>query len=144
MGAKTAQKRRSRAPLFILLGIVLALTASLIYGLINADELGDTPRGALANELDISLEQADTVLWVLEQCGVADFESVEHDALLDGLASADGKGYRVDPKGKDANNVILYMKSDGSVDEIRWADNILYTDGKAIAKLYHDLVIEIE
>ena len=120
------------------------LIASLVFAVTHADENGYTPRGALANELSITLEQADAVLGVLEQCGVSDFDKVEHDDLLDDFPADGNRGYRLDPKGNEANNVILYMGADGTVNEIRWADNTLFADGKVVAKLYHDLVIGVE
>lgn len=135
------RKKASALPIIIFLVIAIGLGCSLWYGLSHADELGASPRGKIANVAGISLEQADIVLDVLEQCGVQTITSIEHDTLLDDMQGQGEKGYRIATE--DAPNVMLYLLEDGSVYSIRYADKDLYSDGAVIAKLYNGLVIGV-
>lgn len=127
------KKKGGRIPVLILLVIVVGLAVSAIYAFSNADKLGATPRGAVSKDMGITLEQADDVLAVFEQCGIADYKTAVHDDMLDDWDYEGQTGYRVEANGQ--KNIIVYLDSDGRVDLINWIDITFYQDGTALGKI---------
>ena len=91
------------------------------------------PKSELTKYIDLSDEQATNLETILNECGIEKIKTIEHDELLDN-AHADGEtGYRVTAEGID--NIILYLFSDKSVSQIRYADYDLYANDGVIATL---------
>jgi len=136
---KDGKKRRPGC--FVLLVIVVGLTASFIYAITHADEMGETPKGAIANEMGLSLEQAKIVADVLSSCGIDRIDAIQYDNTLDDMNQEGEKGYRITYKG--IKNIILYISPDNQVSQIRWADNDLYSN-KTVASTIDDYMLTEE
>lgn len=86
-----------------------------------------------AKYIDVSSEESSKIDAVLNDCGITDVVSFEHDELLDN-AHVDGEtGYRIATK--NADNIILYLLADKSVSQIRYGDYDLYVNGSKAATL---------
>lgn len=86
-----------------------------------------------AKYIDVSSEESSKIDAVLNDCGITDVVSFEHDELLDN-AHVDGEtGYRIATK--NADNIILYLLEDKSVSQIRYGDYDLYVNGSKTATL---------
>lgn len=119
---------------FLIIGIfAVILCIATVFAVLNADELGATPEGKIANDLGISTEEAKKVLEVFKQVGIEDYSSLKHDELLDEAHKKGEKGYRLSTR--DVNNVIIYLNSDNTLNQIRYADNNLYSKGKVKGKI---------
>lgn len=78
-------------------------------------------------------EQEAAILEILNECGITKVQSIQSDELLDNMNEEGEKGYRLSANG--INNIILYLKSDKTVNMIRYADNDLYANGAVVSKL---------
>jgi hypothetical protein len=86
-----------------------------------------------AKYIDVSGEESSKIDAVLNDCGITDVVSFEHDELLDN-AHVDGEtGYRIATK--NADNIILYLLADKAVSQIRYGDYDLYVNGSKVATL---------
>ncbi|BDH60147.1 hypothetical protein MTP04_02770 [Lysinibacillus sp. PLM2] len=119
--------------LWILGVFVLILISSATYAFMNADKLGATPSGKIAKDAEIPLEKAEKVLEVFQQIGIDEYTSLVHDELLDNANAKGESGYRLNTK--DAQNVIVYLDSKNTVNTIKYADNILYSEGSVKSQL---------
>lgn len=105
------------------IGIVMSLTMDKVTN----------PKSEVSKYIDVTDEQATAIESVLNDCGIDHISSIKHDELLDN-AHIDGEtGYRLTTVNID--NVILYLSSDKSVNQVRYADYDLYADGSNIATL---------
>ena len=105
------------------IGIVMSLTMDKVTN----------PKSEVSKYIDVTDEQATAIESVLNDCGIDHISSIKHDELLDN-AHIDGEtGYRLTTGNID--NVILYLSSDKSVNQVRYADYDLYADGSNIATL---------
>lgn len=87
-----------------------------------------------AKYIDVSSEESSKIDAVLNDCGITDVVSFEHDELLDN-AHVDGEtGYRICVS-DNIDNVILYLNADKTVYGVRYADYDLYADGNVVATL---------
>jgi len=131
------------------LSIFLLFLAVLIFTITNLEKIktdGDgqdaTPSGKIATDLSITPEQAEKILEVFKSINIGDNPKITHDELLDN-ANFDGeKGYRV--KTNIVLNVILYMKPDGTINLIKYDDNILYENNNYVASLLDFVVTKDE
>lgn len=105
------------------IGIVMSLTMDKVTN----------PKSGVSKYIDVTDEQATTIESVLNDCGIEQISSIEHDELLDN-AHVDGEtGYRL--KTGSIDNIILYLSPDKSVNQVRYADYDLYADGSKVATL---------
>lgn len=105
------------------IGIVMSLTMDKV----------SNQKSEVTKYIDVTDEQAANIEKVLNDCGIEQFSSIEHDELLDN-AHIDGEtGYRLTTGSID--NIILYLFSDKSVNQIRYADYDLYADASKVATL---------
>lgn len=81
----------------------------------------------------VSEEEAVNIFSVLSQCGITKISSIEPDEGLSNMNEDGETGYRI--SSGDINNIILYLKSDHSVNMIRYADNDLYSEGSVKSTL---------
>lgn len=95
----------------------------------------------ILNATGVTKEEAVKIYSILLECGIADITSIEADEGLNNMNEEGEKGYRV--VSGNINNIILYLKADNTVSMIRYADNNLYFDGIASAKL-SDLTFTID
>lgn len=80
-----------------------------------------------------SEEEAVKIFSALSQCGITKISSIEPDEGLNDMNEDGETGYRI--SSGDINNIILYLKSDHSVNMIRYADNDLYSEGSVKSTL---------
>jgi len=93
--------------------------------------LGATPNDKLAKEIGISSDEASSILDALKLTGLEDYKKIEHDDLLDNAHFEGEKGFRIEKE--NVSNVILYLNSDSSVYQLKFADHILYENGTTLA-----------
>lgn len=105
------------------IGIIMSLTMDKVTN----------PKSGVSKYMDVTDEQATAIESVLNDCGIEQISSIEHDELLDN-AHVDGEtGYRL--KTGSIDNIILYLSPDKSVNQVRYADYDLYADGSKVAIL---------
>lgn len=105
------------------IGIIMSLTMDKVTN----------PKSEVSKYIDVTDEQATSIELVLNDCGIEQISSIEYDELLDN-AHLDGEtGYRL--KTGNIDNIILYLSSDKSVNQVRYADYDLYADGSNVATL---------
>ena len=105
------------------IGIAMSLTMDKVTN----------PKSEVSKYIDVTDEQANAIESILNNCGIEQISSIEHDEILDN-AHFDGEtGYRV--KTGNIDNIILYLLSDKSVNQVRYTDYDLYVDGSNIATL---------
>lgn len=127
--------------LIIILALVAMFAILLGIAVFLGDELGATPEGKLAKELEVSVEDAEVILEAFIEVGIDEYTLIEHDELLDNAHFEGEKGYRL--SNRDVSNVILYMK-EGEVYNIRYGDNDLYKDGEVLSKITDYIVTNDE
>lgn len=139
-------KKKSRAGLVAALVFLAFVIVALVINVIDANnkvaegDIGGSSSAAqndLAKSLGVSAAQSSAVLSILNQCGIDRIDLVTHDDMLDETNAPLEKGYRLKASGQ---NIILYLLSDGTVNQVRWADNDLYVDGAVVAKLTDYLI----
>ena len=86
-----------------------------------------------AKYIEVSDEEGSLIDAVLNDCGITEVTSFEHDELLDNAHVEGETGYRLAMGSID--NIILYLFADKSVNQIRYADYDLYADGNVVATL---------
>lgn len=102
-------------------------------GIIMSLTMDKVTKSDVAKYIDVTDEQANKIESILKNCGIDQISSIEHDELLDN-AHIDGEtGYRL--KTGNIDNIILYLLSDKSVNQVRYADYDLYVDGSNVATL---------
>ncbi|MBY0122151.1 hypothetical protein [Bacillus sp. S/N-304-OC-R1] len=128
------------------LGFVLMFIVILVFGAIhefsNADESGATPRGKVAKSLNITLENGEKALSVLQNVGIKENIDIQHDELLDNAHYESEKGYRINSK--EASNIILYMNANETISLIKYGDNTLYENNSVVASLTDFILTEEE
>lgn len=105
------------------IGIIMSLTMDKVTN----------KKSEITKYIDVTDEQGDNIEKVLSDCGIEQIKSIEHDELLDNAHIKDETGYRLATGNID--NIILYLLSDKSVNQIRYADYDLYIDGSVVATL---------
>lgn len=105
------------------IGIIMSLTMDKVTN----------KKSEITKYIDVTDEQGDNIEKVLSDCGIEQIKSIEHDELLDNAHIEDETGYRLATENID--NIILYLLSDKSVNQIRYADYDLYIDGSVVATL---------
>lgn len=105
------------------IGIIMSLTMDKVTN----------KKSEITKYIDVTDEQGDNIEKVLSDCGIEQIKSIEHDELLDNAHIEDETGYRLATGNID--NIILYLLSDKSVNQIRYADYDLYIDGSVVATL---------
>jgi len=91
----------------------------------------------IAQETHLSSSQVKDVASVLQQCAINSINNVKRDKKLD-LKGIDGKAYRITTP--DTNQIVLYLKGDGTVDSVVCYNHYLYRSGKLYA-LQRDYVV---
>lgn len=105
------------------IGIIMSLTMDKVT----------TQQSVIGKYIEMTDEQGKKVDAVLADCGIEKVDSAEHDELLDNAHIEGETGYRLTTG--NINNIILYLSADKSVNQIRYSDYDLYTDGSKIATL---------
>ena len=91
--------------------------------------------------IDVTIEEGEAIDLVLNDCGITEIKSFEHDELLDNAHMDGESGYRLAVENID--NIILYLAHDKTVFRIRYIDYDLYADGRKLATL-QDYVVSKE
>lgn len=130
--------------IFIVAAIVVIIgTIILVSNMAKNPEKYDTsPKYEMVRTLNIPAEQAENVIKILASVGIDEDVTIKHDEVLDNAHFEGEKGYRL--SNRDASNIILYMNVDGTIYNIRYADNDLYIDGKVVSKLNDYIVTSME
>ena len=102
-------------------------------GIIMSLTMDKVTKSNITKYIDVTDEQGNKIELVLKNCGIDQISSIEHDELLDNAHTNGETGYRL--KTGNIDNIILYLLSDKSVNQIRYADYDLYVDGSNVATL---------
>lgn len=102
-------------------------------GIIMSLTMDKVTKSDITKYIDVTDEQANKIESVLGNCGIDQISSIEHDELLDNAHTNGETGYRL--KTGNIDNIILYLLSDKSVNQIRYADYDLYVNGSSVATL---------
>jgi len=89
--------------------------------------------GDIMEETNSNKEQATQINSILEQCNIKNVKEISHDDILDNAYGGNEKGYRL--KTDSINNIVVYLRDDSTVLEIKYADNTLYDNNEAVSKL---------
>lgn len=108
--------------------IIIALNMSK-----NPEQYDTSPKYEMVRALNITAEQAENTIKILASVGIDEDVNIKHDEGLDNAHFEGEKGYRL--SNRDTSNIILYMNADGTIYNIRYADNELYKEGKVVSKL---------
>ncbi|MEK5331561.1 hypothetical protein [Lysinibacillus sp. FSL W8-0992] len=130
--------------IFIVAAIVVIIgTIILVSNMAkNPEKYNTAPKDKITRELNITSEQGGVVIKTLASVGINEDVTIKHDEVLDNAHFEGEKGYRL--SNRDASNIILYMNTDGSIYNIRYGDNDLYTKDKVISKLNEYIVTSME
>lgn len=93
----------------------------------------------------ITSEQEEKINQILLEAGFGnDIVKIEHDEVLDGGYSKDGKGYRADFK-LDAvsgiSNVTLYFTKENDLERIRYNTKNFYKDNKVVDNVRNHVIL---
>lgn len=116
-----------------LLVIVVFFVICAGIGIIMSLTMDKVTKSNITKYIDVTDEQGNEIELVLKNCGIDQISSIEHDELLDNAHTNGETGYRL--KTGNIDNIILYLLSDKSVNQIRYADYDLYVDGSNVATL---------
>lgn len=135
--AQVKKKKKGHGCLMTIIVFVLICVAVNVAVTNDAKDRKENPQkyddSIAAKYIDVSSEESSKIDAVLNDCGITDVVSFEHDELLDN-AHVDGEtGYRIATK--NADNIILYLLADKSVSQIRYGDYDLYVNGSKVATL---------
>lgn len=119
--------------LIIILVLVAMFAILLGIAVFLGDELGATPEGKLAKELEVSVEDAEVILETFREVGIDEYTFIEHDELLDNAHFEGERGFRI--SGREFSNVILYLNPDSSIYQIKFADNILFENNETLTNI---------
>lgn len=116
-----------------LLVILVFFVVCAGIGIIMSLTMDKVTKSDITKYIDVTDEQGNKIELVLKNCGIDQISSIEHDELLDNAHTNGETGYRL--KTGNIDNIILYLSSDESVNQIRYADYDLYVDGSNVATL---------
>lgn len=102
-------------------------------GIIMSLTMDKVTKSDITKYINVTDEQANKIESVLGNCGIDQISSIEHDELLDNAHTNGETGYRL--KTGNIDNIILYLLSDKSVNQIRYANYDLYVNGSSVATL---------
>ncbi len=94
-----------------------------------------------AKHIDVTTEEGKAIDSILNDCGITEVKSFEHDELLDNAHMDGESGYRI--ASENVENIILYLAPDKTVFRIKYIDYDLYADGGKLATL-QDYVVSQE
>ena len=107
--------------------VFIAMVAIIGVAINKIDvQTSSTTSGKYIAELNES--QAKSIDEILVQCEVAPVLKITHDELLDNAHKKGETGYRITTK--YADNVILYLNKNKTVNLIKYADHKLYAKAK--------------
>ena len=127
--ASAAKKPKRHGFLFVF-GVFLAVC--FCFGMI-ARVMSQTPIETIYTQAGMTSEGAEAVRAALTACDIESIDTISHDEMLDNAHFEGEKGYRI--SSGDTQNIILYTNSDGSVYQLKYADNILYENGAAVSSI---------
>lgn len=116
-----------------LLVILVFFVVCAGIGIIMSLTMDKVTKSDITKYIDVTDEQGNKIELVLKNCGIDQISSIEHDELLDNAHTNGETGYRL--KTGNIDNIILYLSSDESVNQVRYADYDLYVDGSNVATL---------
>lgn len=87
----------------------------------------------LIDDMLISEANAVKLKNILSEVGITDYHTIIHDELLDNAHGLNEKGYRINTN--EVKNVILYATEDFSFVKVKYANEVLFNDGKSSGKL---------
>lgn len=133
-GGKVKGKKKGKGCLIVILVVVL-IFAFLIF--LGSSVENRTTSEIITDSIGANEEEANAIQAALQECGVVNATEFTHDEMLDGAHKENELGYRV--KAENAENVILYLNQDYTVNMIRWNDVDLYKDGVVITTIEQEL-----
>lgn len=117
--------------------VFIAMVAIIGVAINKIDvQTSSTTSGKYIAELNES--QAKSIDKILVQCEVAPVLKITHDELLDNAHKKGETGYRITTQ--YADNVILYLNKDKTVNLIKYADHNLYAKGNVKASLQNYII----
>lgn len=134
--ALAAKKPKKHGFLFIF-GIFLAICFCL--GMV-ARVTSQSPAETIYTQAGMTPEGEEAVKTALSECDIESVDTITHDEMLDNAHFEGEKGYRI--SSGDTKNIILYTNTDGSVYQLKYADNILFENGAAVSSI-HDYTFTI-
>lgn len=129
-------------PIGCLVFVIFFIAVPVIFISQDPDKYNTDSKSKIARELDITVEQGESVIKTLVSTGIGEDVKIKHDEGLDNAHFKGEKGYRVDTD--EASNVILYMDGKGDIHSIRYGNNTLFENGKTINKLNDYIVTKEE
>lgn len=94
-----------------------------------------------AKYINVTDEEGNKIDNILRQCGITDVTSFVHDVLLDDAHKKGETGYRI--TSGDIDNIILYLKKDKTVFQIKYEGHKLYAKGSKKATL-NDYIVSLD
>lgn len=96
----------------------------------------------------VTTEQEEKINQILSEAGFGNaIAKFEHDELLDGGYSKEGKGYRADFRlegNSGVTNVTLYLTKDNSLERLRYNTKDFYKDGKVVDNVRNYVILPSE
>lgn len=125
-----ATKKPKKHRFLFVFGIFLAVCFCL--GMV-ARVLNQTPTETIYTQAGMTPEGEEAVKNALSECDIESVDTITHDEMLDNAHFEGEKGYRI--SSGDTQNIILYTNSDGTVYQLKYADNILYENGAVVSSI---------
>lgn len=131
-GATPTKKGNRIIPLLILFPFLFGLAFG-VNQMVQHPEKYDSSR--IANKyIDATVEEGKAIDIILNDCGITEVKTFEHDELLDNAHSEGETGYRLSLNG-DIDNIILYLNADKTVHSLKYSIYTLYSDNTILATL---------
>lgn len=96
----------------------------------------------------ITTEQEEQIKKILSESGFGnDIVKIEHDELLDGAYSKEGKGYRADFRldgNSGVSNVTLYLTKDNNLERIRYNTKNFYENNEIVDNVRNYVILPSE
>ena len=134
------QQRSNKKSIGCLITLLLFLCAIGILFTVIISVAGDAKENPdkysskiTATYIDVTDEQGNAIDQILKQCGIENVKSFDHDELLDNAHFEGETGYRISIT--DDVKIIIYLNTDMSVYNIKYADYDLYSNNTVVATL---------
>ncbi|ACZ08250.1 Uncharacterised protein [Sebaldella termitidis] len=117
--------------------LIIGLLAFIVLAVGSVDSDTETTDSTVTESI-----ATDEIKTVFKELGISDNFRIEPDPSLDNLIEDNTKGYRI--KADYIGNAILYLKEDGTISSIRYADKYMFKNGKVVDKITNYIVTEEE
>lgn len=132
MEKQVGQRKKMNKGCFITWVIFLSVLGLIAAGIVTAIIVSSNT-DKLQDIRQLTDEQRSQVREALDACDVKNIKVLQYEEFLDDAKGEGSKGYRISTD--DANNIMLYLNADGTVNCVRYADRDLYADQEMKKKL---------